>query len=88
MPIFSIIFVLLLSCSVVTPPNLVVVVEGVTVIHSQLLACDDICLPEGWWNMQIENMYFYNAELTYWLIHADTYGTIQGSNNNNQKYFS
>jgi hypothetical protein len=32
---------------VVTPPSLVVVVGGVTVIHSQLLACDDICLPEG-----------------------------------------
>jgi hypothetical protein len=31
MPIFSIAFVLLLSCSVVTPPNLVVVVGGVTV---------------------------------------------------------
>jgi hypothetical protein len=30
MPIFSIVFVLLLSCSVVTPPNLVVVVGGVT----------------------------------------------------------
>jgi hypothetical protein len=30
MPIFSIAFVLLLSCSVVTPPNLVVVVGGVT----------------------------------------------------------
>jgi hypothetical protein len=33
MPIFSITFVLLLSCSVVTPPNLVVVVGGVTVSH-------------------------------------------------------
>jgi hypothetical protein len=31
MPIFSIAFVLLLSCSMVTPPNLVVVVGGVTV---------------------------------------------------------
>jgi hypothetical protein len=31
MPIFSIAFVLLLSCSVVTPPNLVVAVGGVTV---------------------------------------------------------
>jgi hypothetical protein len=30
MPIFSIAFVLLLSCSVVTPPNLVVIVGGVT----------------------------------------------------------
>jgi hypothetical protein len=30
MPIFSIVFILLLSCSVVTPPNLVVVVGGVT----------------------------------------------------------
>jgi hypothetical protein len=29
MPIFSIAFVLLLSCSMVTPPNLVVVVGGV-----------------------------------------------------------
>jgi hypothetical protein len=32
MLIFSIAFVLLLSCSVVTPPNLVVVVGGVTTI--------------------------------------------------------
>jgi hypothetical protein len=34
MPIFSIVFVLLLSCSVVTPPNLVVVVGGVTYLLS------------------------------------------------------
>jgi hypothetical protein len=33
MPIFSIAFVLLLSCSVVTPPNLVVVVGGVTEVE-------------------------------------------------------
>jgi hypothetical protein len=37
MPIISIAFVLLLSCSVVTPPNLVVVVVGgVTIIYFKL----------------------------------------------------
>jgi hypothetical protein len=36
MPIFSIAFVLLLSCNVVTPPNLVVVVVGgVTILVGQ-----------------------------------------------------
>jgi hypothetical protein len=37
-PIFSIAFVLLLSCSVVMPPNLVVVVGGVTSIFFKFVA--------------------------------------------------
>jgi hypothetical protein len=41
MPIFSIAFVLLLSCSVVTPPNHVVVVGGVTgAVPAPLLNAD------------------------------------------------
>jgi hypothetical protein len=39
MPIFSIIFVLLLSCSVVTPPNLVVVVVGGVTVTCLALPC-------------------------------------------------
>jgi hypothetical protein len=74
MLIFSIVFVLLLSCSVVTPPNLVVVVGGVTEHETSNLSDEKIGQIFGYvFNL----MFFKKVLLTYFFVRSSANNAVE-----------